>query len=337
LYTRGEYSAPGRRGRNFSAVKYRGWAMHLRADGRLEPLASGFRVINGLLRDEAGNLWGADQQGDWKAVTPLYHIDQGRFYGHPNSLIWDPTWPVGKDPFVTFHDDLTSYNARRTRPAVEVPHAELCRSAGEPVQFPSSGAFGPFAGQLLLPDNTVNRIVRIMLDRVDGEYQGASTMFMDGMGLRAGNNRMRFSPDGRALFVGITSRGWGPPSEGLQRLQWRGRTPFTIETIAITSEGFRVTFTLRPGAAAREAASYHLRSMIYQPRWTYGSAAEDVREEAIAQVSALDERTVHLTLGRLQPARVYHLRLAETLQSDERESPAYRDFYYTANRVPKGP
>jgi hypothetical protein len=205
----------------------------------------------------------------------------------------------------------------------------------EPVTV--SNAFGPFAGQILLPDNTVNRIARIMLDRVDGEFQGAATMFMDGMGLRAGNNRMRFSPDGRSLYIGVTSRGWGTPSEGLQRLQWRGGTPFTIEKIAITPTGFRLTFTTRPARAAQDLHSYKIRSMVYQPRWTYGSAPEDIRDEEVAQISSVDDRTLHLALTRLQPGRVYHLRLAESLQSEEREAPAYRDFYYTANRVPRLP
>ena len=76
--------------------------------------------------------------------------------------------------------------------------------------------------------------------------------------------------------------------------------------------------------------------MFYQPRWTYGSAPEDVRDEAVTRVDSVDERTIHLELGQLQPGRVYHLRLAEALQSEDRQSPAYRDFYYTANRVPQG-
>jgi hypothetical protein len=76
--------------------------------------------------------------------------------------------------------------------------------------------------------------------------------------------------------------------------------------------------------------------MVYQPRWTYGSSPEDVRDEVVTRISALNERTVHLALTPLQPGRVYHLRLAESLQSADREALAYRDFYYTANRVPAG-
>ena len=49
VHTRGKYSAVGRRGRNYSAVEYRGWTMHYHADGTLEPFALGFRVINGIL------------------------------------------------------------------------------------------------------------------------------------------------------------------------------------------------------------------------------------------------------------------------------------------------
>lgn len=335
VHTRGEFSAPGRRGRNFSAVPYRGWVVRLRADGQMELMASGFRVPNGLTRDEEGNVWTSDNQGDWKEVTPFYHVRPGRFYGHPSSLRWDPTWPAGTDPFMKYYSDLDAYNAHRTRAAVQIPHAELARSATEPVQLPRDGAFGPFAGQMLLPDNTVNRIVRLMLEKVDGEFQGAATLFYDGMGLRVGSNRTRMAPDGGALYVGHTMRGWGKPSEGLQRMRWTGGTPFTIEKMAITPNGFRLTYTVPVGDAAGRVESYAVKSMIYQPRWTYGSAPEDGQEESVRQVVALDSRTVQLNLASLRPGRVYRLRLAGAVQSAAGETPSYRDFYYTANRVPR--
>ena len=332
--TKGEYSRAGRRGRNFSAVKYRGWTMHLKPDGTLAPFASGFRMQNGIATDDEGNVWSSDNQGDWKAVTPLYHVRQGKFYGHPSSLVWDPEW-AGKDPLATFRQDLAAYNAYRTPATVELPNRDLIRSGSEPIQIPRDGRFGPFAGQLLLPDNNGMRFARIMLEKVDGEFQGAATLFLSGQGLRSGNNRVRFSPDGRSLFVGQTVRGWGRPAEGLQRITWKGGAPFTIETMKITPTGFRLTFTEKPNAAASTVAGYAIRSMTYQPKWTYGSDAEDVRDEVITAVAAVGDRGVEVRLEGMRPGRVYRLTLAESVQSAANESPAFRDFFYTANKVPR--
>jgi hypothetical protein len=334
-YTKGAYNAFGRRGRNYSSVAYRGWAAHVTPDGTFEPLASGFRMLNGLSMDDEGNLWSSDNQGDWKAVTPFYHIEKGNFYGHPASLVWDPKWPADRDPLKTFHDDLALYNWARTWATVELPNIDVCRSGAEPIQVPRNNNFGAFGGQMLLPDNNGPRIARIMLEKVEGEYQGACTLFLVQQGLRTGNNRVRFSPDGKSLYVGQTVRGWGRPSEGLQRITYQGGAPFTISTINITPTGYRLTFTAPINAAAKEKSGYAVRSNTYQPRWTYGSNAENIREEPIAGVKVIDEKTVELTLTNALLARhVYRVQLAETVQSAEAEKPAFRDFYYTANRIP---
>jgi hypothetical protein len=103
----------------------------------------------------------------------------------------------------------------------------------------------------------------------------------------------------------------------------------------ITPSGFRLTFTDPPNDVARSAAAYVMRSMVYQPRWTYGSAPEDVRDEAVTQVRRLNDRTVEISLGALTPGRVYHLRLDAGFRTSGRVPLVYRDFYYTANRVPR--
>lgn len=334
-HTKNEYSKFGRRGRNFSGVKYRGWTLHLTADGKLEPFASGFRMQNGATMDDEGNLWSSDNQGDWKAVTPLYLVRQGNFYGHPSSLVWDKNWPADKDPLLTYRNDLDAYNKHRTWATVEIPHMEVCRSGAEPIQIPRDGKFGVFGGQMLLPDNNSPRIARIMLEKVDGEYQGAVTVFLSEQGLRSGNNRLRFAPDGKSLFVGQTVRGWGRPAEGLQRITWQGDAPFTVKTINITPTGFRLTFTAPVSAAAQKAEGYAVRSNTYQPRWTYGSDPENIRDEGISQVKTVDDHTVELVLNNaLLTHHVYRISLAEPVTSATREAPPSRDFYYTVNRVP---
>ncbi|NIP95728.1 MAG: hypothetical protein GWO24_20725, partial [Akkermansiaceae bacterium] len=239
FHTRGEYSSFGRRGRNFSGVEYRGWVMHYDGKtGKTTPFCSGFRMHNGIYQDPDGNLWCGDNQGDWKATTPLYHLEEGNFYGHPSSLVWDENWPKDKDPLLTYRHDLEAYNKHRTRPAVQLPHGELCRSAAGLIEFPRDGSFSrEFAGQMLLTDNAGNRLCRIMLEKVKGGFQGCATFFVNGNGLRSGNNRLRFSPDGKALYVGQTVRGWGAPAEGLQRISWKGGEVFDISRFSLTKTG----------------------------------------------------------------------------------------------------
>ncbi len=72
--------------------------MHYTKDGEDSPVAKGFRMHNGIMRNSKGEVWCTDNQGDWRATTPLYHVRKGHFYGHPSSLVWDPKWPKEKDP-----------------------------------------------------------------------------------------------------------------------------------------------------------------------------------------------------------------------------------------------
>jgi glucose/arabinose dehydrogenase len=85
---RGKLDTLGRPGRMYSAVPYRGWIMKLTPDGKLHPFASGFRSPNSIGFDANGNLYAADNQGDWLGTSKLYHVEEGKHYGHPASLLW---------------------------------------------------------------------------------------------------------------------------------------------------------------------------------------------------------------------------------------------------------
>lgn len=331
-FTLGEYSKFGRRGRNFAAVKWKGTTLHCDSEGKLTPFCYGFRMHNGIHRDSEGNLWCGDNQGDWRAATPLYHLEKGNFYGHPNSLVWDPRWPADKDPLATFRADLEAYNAYRTLPAVQIPHIEMNRSAGEPFQIPES--FPHFPGQMILPDNNGTRITRIMLEKVNGQWQGACTHFLDGGGLRSGNHRVRFSPDGKSLIVGQTVRGWGQPAEGLQRLTpTSDRAPFDIENFAATPDGFEITFTDEPSVPPAKD-DFSFQSFTYQSKWTYGSPQENKAKHPVTEVKQIDARTYSVKLADFKAGKVYQLDLA-ALESKGETSIQNRLFYYTANQLPE--
>lgn len=329
--TLGEYSATGQRGRNFASVKWKGWVLHCSPEGELTPFASGFRMHNGIYRDPDGNIWAGDNQGDWKAVTPLYHIEKGNFYGHPSSLVWDENWKKSNDPLAYYRENLEEYNKDRTYAAVEVPH-DMNRSAGEPIEIPRDGEFGPFAGDLLLPDNNGRRISRIMLEQVKGRFQGAVTHFIDDHVLRSGNHRTRFSADKKQLYVGQTVRGWGTPAEGLQRITWKGGVPFDIEHVAVTPTGFRVAFTKDVPDGLADLSKWKVKSFTYQPKWTYGSAPEDVREHELS-MAGRDGKELEIKVEGIEAGRIYDFRLPGAEDGDG--SPLQNQwFVYTANELP---
>lgn len=335
VHTRGQYSKAGRRGRNYSSVSYRGWVLHYAADGSLTPVASGFRMHNGIYQDPDGRLWCGDNQGDWKATTPLYLVEKGNFYGHPSSLVWDDRWPDNKDPLTTYREDLDAYNKHRTHAAVQIPHGEMNRSASDPIEIPRDGSFSKaFAGQLLLADNNGTRITRIMLDEVNGQLQGSCTHFINGHGLRSGNNRLLFSPDGKSLYIGQTVRGWGKMAEGLQRLTSNGKEPFDITALTLTKNGFKLTFSEDLPEKAADAGTYAVTSFTYQSKWTYGSPMENKKEHKISGAHSPDRKTVELVVDGLLPGRVYQLNLAD-FKSAKGTSLHNRLFFYTANQLRK--
>lgn len=329
-YTLGDYSALGRRGRNFSSVQWRGWVLHADAQGKLTPFASGFRMHNGICVDADGGVWCSDNQGDWKATTPVYHIRKGKFYGHPSSLNWDPGWPADKDPLKTFHDDLAAYDKARTEAAVLVPYKEMNRSGGEPIIIPET--FPWFSGQMLLPDNNGQRITRILLEKVNGEYQGACTHFLNGGGLRSGNHRIRFSPDGKQIYVGQTVRGWGSPSEGLQRLTpLTEQAPFDIQTVRIQADGFAVELTRAPQG---EIGNLTVKSYTYRPNWNYGGDKKDMRDHP-AKVT-IDGNTLRLVIDQFAAGRVYDL-ILPAMRSADGETLRNTLVSYTAHALPTRP
>ena len=293
--THGKYSKTGRRGRNYSAVQWKGWVMHFK-DGILTPYASGFRMHNGMLRDSKGRLWCGDNQGDFRATSPLYLVEKGNFYGHPSSLVWDKDFPKNKDPLNTPQKEL---DEMRTHAAVLMPYLEMNRSCAEPAEIPA--AFGIFSGQLIIADNNDTRITRIMLDEVGGKLQGSCTHFINGSGLRSGNNRLEWSPDGKQLYVGQTVRGWGTPSEGIQRLSFTGKTPFDVEQIKLTKTGFELSTTLP--VANLEEAEISINSFHYQDSFKYGGGQLDKKTIPVTKTTNTGDKDSASTLSPCKPAR----------------------------------
>ena len=97
---------------------------------RLEEVAKGCRVPNGVVRGPDGDMFFTDNQGDWIQVCKLAHIVPGRFYGHPE----------------TKQDALAANKYPDGDSAVWLPY-DLSRSTSGPAFDDSAGKFGPFSGQ----------------------------------------------------------------------------------------------------------------------------------------------------------------------------------------------
>jgi glucose/arabinose dehydrogenase len=327
--SRGEYKHDGRRGRNFSAVKHKGYVLHLDKDGNLSPYANGFRMHNGIARDDEGKLWCGDNQGDWRGGSPIYCIEKGGFYGHPSSLVWDDAYQPFSMPLFyprKMLDEL--YN----KPAMELPR-NLMHSPGEPMVIRSAN-FGPFAGQILVPDENARRIVRLMPETVDSATQGAAVLFYENNQLRAGGVRMAMNPDGKSLYYGSTTRGWQRPDEGIQRLTYSGKAPFHILGCSLTTDGFLVQFTQPIANAERLAEKIKVRSFRFQYGYKYGSGENDQLKHEILGTEAIGSTSTgpfHIKVENLLPGRIYELSFDITSESGETMKAPF--VQYTLNRL----
>jgi hypothetical protein len=339
---RGELNIRGRDGIDghkemFSVVPYRGWVMRLATDGKLHPFASGFRSPNGLGFDAEGNLFVTDNQSDWVPTGALYHVREGKFYGHPASLVWTDAWK-NRDPF---NAPVSELDSMRTRAAVLFPQGIMANSPSQPLADITKGKFGPFAGQLFIGEINRDRILRVMLEKVDGEFQGACIPFIDGHGLHPGNNRLAFDAEGN-LWVGqIGFGGWIPDKEsGIQKINYTGKVPMDVYNMSLTSSGFDLTFT-KPlnKSSAGDTASYKMR------RYRYEYKKKDINEgiDEAPQVDLMDVsvnnvnlssdgKKVSLSLNDLQPGFIYELTLGN-LKSSDGQALNNKLICYTLNKL----
>ena len=111
-------------------------------------------------------------------------------------------------------------------------------------------------------------IMRIALEKVNGEYQGACFRFVDGQPL--GCERMKFGPDNQLYMASLTS--------GLTRMAFDGRTPLAIHSVRIRprGQGFVVHLT-KPLAADTQLSPSQFRVKRYHYLYTgnYGSPQAD--------------------------------------------------------------
>lgn len=316
------------KGQMFSPVPYRGWVMKLTPEGKLLPYASGFRSPNGIGFDLEENLFVTENQGDWVGTSALYHLQEGNFYGHPSGLVWKKSWK-GENPLTL---PVGKLDSMRTKASVLFPHGIMANSPTQPLCDDTDGKFGPFAGQLFVGEMNSERIVRVMLEEVGGAIQGACIPFIDGNGLRKGNNRLAFAPDG-SLWVGQVEHGW-LGDKGIQRIVFTGKQPADIYSMNLTENGFDLTFTQPVDeATATDLANYKFRHYYYTYHKQYGSDQYDVQSVPVTSIKiSNDRKKVSLILNALKPGYIYELSLGN-IKTAKGEPLTNKIICYTLNKL----
>ncbi len=176
------------------------------------------------------------------------------------------------------------------------------------------------------------RIVRVMLEKVQGVFQGATTSFIDSTGLNIGNNRLAFSPEGD-LWVGQTDHGW-PGDQGIQKITWNGNVPMEVLNMSLTETGFELTFTkpVDPELAS-QPENYNFERYYYKYHEAYGSDRYGIKEIKVTGAEVSDDRKkVSLQLEKLDPDFIYDMRI-ENLKSESGDTLVHNRVYYTINRL----
>ena len=196
---RGFLNPLGSAGRMTSPVPYRGWIMKVTPDGQTIPWASGLREPNGLSLDPQGRLFAIDNQGDWVGTSSLYRIEEGGFYGDVPDLVWREDFQGGRQPL---DEPVEELDRLRTRPAIMFPYGDMSNSPTQPIWDQADGKFGPYPGQAFLGEMNQQYLMRLMLEDVDGQTQGAVTPFLRDTNnplMHRGSNRFAFDTKGGCL------------------------------------------------------------------------------------------------------------------------------------------
>lgn len=324
--------------------KWRGWLVKIKPDGTLEPHSAGLRSPAGYSINEEGDIFYGENQGDWVGSGRVTHLAKGDFAGNPGGLKWakEPNSPFKLTLEEIPDNNLPMFEAAKKvknlkLPAVWFPHAIMGISTSDIIQDTTKGRFSPFPGQYFVADQGQSKVMRMYLEKVNGVYQGFCINYREGF--QSGILRERFGLDG-SMFVGMTSRGWGSTGKadfGLQRLVWNGLTPFEIHEIHAKSDGFEISFTQPVDVkSVKNAASYALRSYIYEYHHQYGSPIINVKDLKIKGISvSADKKTVRISLDGIRQFYIHEFVL-KGIMNEEGEPLLHETAYFTLNQIPAG-
>ncbi len=323
-----------------AASDWRGWCVRVTPDGEMIPTCSGIRSPGGIGFNHAGDAFYTDNQGPWNGSSSLKWLKPGSFQGNPTGNKYHRLAELTAPPEPTSGSRIETERARFPEfipPAVILPHGKVGQSPTGIVCDTTGGKFGPWQNQLYVAEQTHSEIQRVVLEQVNGVYQGAVFRFIQGF--ECGLISITLDPETGTLFTGGSNRGWasrGSKPFTFERVRWTGNTPFEILDMKALPDGFTLTFT-RPvdPATAADPASYPVTAWTYILQKEYGSPEVDKSTPLVTAARVSDDGlSVRLTIDGLVKGHVHHL-AATGIRSAGGRPLRHPDAYYTLNEIPR--
>lgn len=331
----------------FGRVDWRGYVLRIDpGDGTVTPMCSGLRSPAGVAAAPWGEVFYTDNQGEWCGASKLSLARPGSYHGHPHGISSTnlPAWSWPRPEALPEGTTYAALGASWEDPAFQMPsvwfpYDKMGRSPAGFVWDRTGGSFGPFTGQLFVADQYEAAVFRVDLERVRGHWQGACVRFRQG--LACGAVRVAFTARG-AMIVGETDRGWGskgPLGQGLQRIDWSGRTPFEVETLRLLpgGDGFRATFThaVDEDSLAAAAEELEVSSYTYLATSRYGSPEVDREVHAVQGLTlSEDRRSAELRVAGLREGYVHEVHFGGLRSAKDGLGVLHPDVFYTLVRLP---
>lgn len=298
-------------------IKDRGKVIKIsKSTGSIEFIASGLRTPNGIGIGVDGELFVADNQGDWLPSSKILHVKEGAWYGS-RSVDFEGTT-----------------NLKETLPVVWLPQDEIGNSPSQPAYLNA----GPYQGQQIHGEVTHGGLKRVFVEKVNGEYQGAVFRFTQG--LEGGVNRVVWGPDG-SLYIGMIGNpgNWATAGQkwyGLQRLTYNNTSVFEMLAVRAKSNGMEIEFTEPLGERyGNSAADYDIQQWYYKPTKEYGGPKLGLQSLKVKSVNiSADRKKVFLELDGLKPNHVVYVHLSGVFMSDKNSQIWSTEAWYTLNNIP---
>lgn len=292
--------------------------------------ATALRNSHGMGMDDSGRIFISDNQGNYRPASPIFLLKRGKSYGVPtaNGTTGGANWQSVLGPAAV----LDAYRSDM----VWLPYNGMSQSATD-IHFLKSG---PFKGQALVGDNRTGHLNRLILEKVDGQMQGAAIRFTGG--LEAGNYRIAEDAKGNLYLGGLGTGGsywnWCHKHTGFQKLAFKpdliGNKAYNdVHKVALVQGGLIVTFTSDIAADFLDPANYRAYTFNYIKSVTpyYGGPKADSAAAPIASVGKRSEREILINVDGLLKESLLALEFGKKLTVDHNLQAS--ELFYTMNRL----